>query len=444
MPSSKNGAVKLFYVIVTITCLASFLLMSTSSRASLQTFRFFQESQPPLPNDRKAVIDRLYKMGQYNWIDYLDTMDDEGLSPLTKEVQKWIYDNQHPPNPKEECRKKKFLIAGGTENVGLGAYLHKQGFLLAAALEAGWIYVLEPTGTENGKYEFSDNCGPSNGPVQSSLECFTQPYSSCTYDDALQAETKVKTNTWGTVDLDGTSYDKDLVPSLWKRKLQEKFPNAELTTEFFRLWWRGQSSAYLSRLNSRTTDALLSLRLKASLHSTYSARSNNASTPVPYPLPEGTFNLHVRHGDKGSEMTLIPFSAYVETVQKYAAENPMGVYKRLFVSSEDSEVIHSANLLPLSDRDNGTTSSRTWEVFTSHIPRYNKGPMDQLSLFGRSTMTLSWYLQLWMGLECDGWVGTRASNWNRIIDEFRCIFVDKCHLPYFEVGLKNDWKGYFW
>ncbi|KNC97177.1 uncharacterized protein SPPG_07564 [Spizellomyces punctatus DAOM BR117] len=442
MPSSKSGAVKLFYVIVTITCLASFLLISSSSRTSLQTFRFFQQSLPPVSNDRKTVVDRLYRMGHYNWIDYLDTMDEEGLSPLTKEVQKWIYDNQHPP--KEECRKKKFLIAGGTENVGLGAYLHKQGFLLAAALEAGWIYVLEPIGTENGKYEFSDNCGPPNGPVQSNLECFTQPYSSCTYEDALQAETKVRTNTWGTVDLDGASYDKDLVPSLWKKNLQEKFPNAELTLEFFRLWWRGQSSAYLSRLNAQTTDALLSLRLKESLHNAYSANSNNVSKPAPYPLPEGTFNLHVRHGDKGSEMTLIPFSTYIETVQKYAAENPMGVYKRLFVSSEDPEVIHSANLLPISDRDDGTTSSRTWEIFTSDIPRYNKGPMDQLSLFGRSTMTLSWYLQLWMGLECDGWVGTRASNWNRIIDEFRCIFVAKCRLPYFEVGLKNDWKGYFW
>ena len=31
-------------------------------------------------------------------------------------------------------------------------------------------------------------------------------------------------------------------------------------------------------------------------------------------------------------------------------------------------------------------------------------------------------------------VGTRNSNWNRLIDELRCVWVDKCHHPYVEVG----------
>ena len=43
-------------------------------------------------------------------------------------------------------------------------------------------------------------------------------------------------------------------------------------------------------------------------------------------------------------------------------------------------------------------------------------------------------LQLLMALEADAWVGTRGSNWNRLIDELRCVWVDKCQGVYVEVG----------
>jgi hypothetical protein len=43
-------------------------------------------------------------------------------------------------------------------------------------------------------------------------------------------------------------------------------------------------------------------------------------------------------------------------------------------------------------------------------------------------------LQLLMSLEADAWVGTRGSNWNRLIDELRCVWVDKCPHAYLEVG----------
>ena len=43
-------------------------------------------------------------------------------------------------------------------------------------------------------------------------------------------------------------------------------------------------------------------------------------------------------------------------------------------------------------------------------------------------------IQLLMSLECDVWIGTRASNWNRLIDELRCTWIDKCNGLYIEVG----------
>ena len=59
-------------------------------------------------------------------------------------------------------------------------------------------------------------------------------------------------------------------------------------------------------------------------------------------------------------------------------------------------------------------------------------------------MTQFWMLQLLMDLECDSFWGTRGSNWNRLIDELRCVWVDKCRLPYFEVGPAKDWVEYNW
>jgi hypothetical protein len=39
-----------------------------------------------------------------------------------------------------------------------------------------------------------------------------------------------------------------------------------------------------------------------------------------------------------------------------------------------------------------------------------------------------------MSLEADAWIGTRCSNWNRLIDELRCVWVDKCPNSCVEVG----------
>lgn len=47
-----------------------------------------------------------------------------------------------------------------------------------------------------------------------------------------------------------------------------------------------------------------------------------------------------------------------------------------------------------------------------------------------------------MALEADAWVGTRISNWSRLIDELRCVWVSKCALPFIEAG--ENPEGYRW
>ena len=64
-----------------------------------------------------------------------------------------------------------------------------------------------------------------------------------------------------------------------------------------------------------------------------------------------------------------------------------------------------------------------------------------------SAMTPHWLTplptQLLMALEADAWVGTRSSNWSRLIDELRCVWVAKCRLPFVEAGVnqpEDSWR----
>ncbi|KAJ3010046.1 hypothetical protein HKX48_007605 [Thoreauomyces humboldtii] len=394
---------------------------------------------------RLETVDRLYRMGHMNWLDYLEHLDDTGLAPLTKEAQRWIYEKQHPSQ--NDCKStKKFLVSEGTEQIGLGAYLHKQGMGLGAALEFDLVFVMNDVGWNNGQFDFSDDCGSFTRKL-TSLECFAQPLSSCDVRDAKIGDNAYQfaRDMWGSITIEDKTYYKDQCPTYLRQKLEEHFDGVSLTDAFFKLWWRGQSSAYLSRLNAQTSDALLKLRLDAQLHRTWSHGDGGLpSLGIRYPMPPGTMNLHVRHGDKASEMTLMPFTTYVDAAEKFTSENPQVAVKRLFVSSEDPGVIADASRLPEQAQKALTSPANHWQVYTSDIPRVDSGPFQQIEKYGPTTMTRSWYLQLWMALECDSYIGTRASNWNRIIDEFRCIYVDKCQLPYFEMGLEKDWAGYFW
>ena len=60
--------------------------------------------------------------------------------------------------------------------------------------------------------------------------------------------------------------------------------------------------------------------------------------------------------------------------------------------------------------------------------------LDSFKSLPRGRLTQLWLLQLLMALECDAWVGTRKSNWNRLIDELRCVWVPTCGFPFIEVG----------
>jgi len=78
-------------------------------------------------------------------------------------------------------------------------------------------------------------------------------------------------------------------------------------------------------------------------------------------------------------MTLVPLKAYIDSSLKYANENPLGTMRRVFVSSEDPNVIEESKKLPILEAAKGTAAGDTrWQVYTSDIPRLNSGPKQQV------------------------------------------------------------------
>jgi hypothetical protein len=233
-----------------------------------------------------------------------------------------------------------------------------------------------------------------------------------------------------------------------------------------RSWVRAQTVGFLARLNDATLAAIRAARLDPQAHG--GGTDVNAPPPsaLPFPLPPGTIAAHVRHGDKSREMSLVDELDYLEAAKRLVAgakdatlaaaladqarqfgfsaavgvtarRDPPPVLPplapRLFISTEDTEAL--ARLV-------GVGPSRGWEVIFSRLPRLNEGPAAQMQNAGPGAVRLTrQHLgQLLLSLEADAWVGTYASNWNRLIDELRSVWVPKAAGPYVEVGQLHDYQ----
>ena len=336
-------------------------------------------------------------------------LDPGSLAPLTASVQQAIFAHQH--RLAAACASASFV--SGYFFSGLGSVLHVSGSLLAYGLESGKIFLWHPR--SGGEHTTPAMCGSST-----SLECYFVAPSNCTrWASAANTEVMV-----GGIE---PAWNTALVPSVFDRQLQRLERGLSSTQR--KSWWRAQAAAYLVRLNAPTLAAIFELRRKtsATLPAFLAGIEKfelNQSRAI-FPLPAGTISAHVRHGDKFKEMALVPWSSYAKAAVLLQDTNPLRFAKAVFVSTEDPSVLMESATLP----------SPPWTTFATAMPRENSNGRAQMRL--ANNLVHFHLLQLYMALECDAWVGTRKSNWNRLIDELRCTFVPKCDLPYVEVGEAN-------
>ncbi|CAF0757579.1 unnamed protein product [Didymodactylos carnosus] len=330
---------------------------------------------------------------------------------------------------------------------GLGALTHFIGSALGRAIDYDRILIwdIKDKGGAAGWHYFDVGCAGKGH--YDTLDCLYEPLTSCGYGHSNEKNT-LYTIGWEDGSDKTEPWHRFRAPSLFTHALIQH-TSAPLTSTAVKYWWRGQATGFILRLHNASLAKIRALRLDPFMHVGFTVNKTSntfQSLPVPFPLPPHSFSMHIRHGDKASEMRLIPLKEYVEEAEWFAKQNPNSYHKSAFLSSEDPAVFEEAKSITYVTFDYGLTSpNENWIWYMSKIKRENIGPMQQLDVFGnRSDMTLSWMLQLFMALECDGYVGTLNSNWNRLIDELRCIWMDNCMHPYLEVGDVVDWSNYHW
>jgi hypothetical protein len=332
---------------------------------------------------------RLYSPEGY---DDVASLSERGLSPLTQWTQAFIHRHQHP------ARCDRVLISDGHHS-GFGSEMHVIGAHLAYAIQNNYVLVLSNKTCMHFRvpYACADGCA-----------CMLRPITNCTHFNA------------STPRLEGEVHMEERMVEALVTALRAQFPS--MTTAEMKYWWRGQSAAYVMRFNNNTLRVMRSLRHNRTLHYT------THGCAVPFPLPANTISAHIRGGDKRFEMPLVSAQGFATAIFRLVQSMPHSFSRTVFVSGDDQRSIDEARQL---------IEARHMTVIYTRMPRLVGGHTMVEWKAAPDESEGSFYahlLQLLMALEADAWVGTRGSNWNRLIDELRCVWVDKCQGVFVEVG----------
>ena len=349
------------------------------------------------------------------------------LAPATHAAQQLIWDTQHP----DDCASAQFVLSNGhwhPRGNGIGSIMHVTGTHLGGAVELGRVFLFNERSGE----EWTDaaTCGTVRN-----WGCFFRAPSHCTLAHA-HANNSQEDSLGG------------IVPAPLRQALYDAIP--DISDAAAKYWWRAQSVAYIMRLNDATLARVRQLREDAAMISLWprdredgsAGGALSAAAAAKLPLPAGAIHAHIRHGDKYTEMVLQGTARYTNASVDLALAQPFTLRRILYISTEDAAVLGEAEAHLA-----GSPGGGPWSVISYRIRRSNTGPLTQLLDLGADTAgntTISHLQQMVMSMEADAWVGTRGSNWNRLLDELRCVWVDKCGLPFTEVGTPESWEGYNW
>eukprot|EP01041_Mallomonas_annulata_P006580 gene6580-13310_t len=370
-----------------------------------------------------------------------------------QEAMEIIWKNQHPP----DCSTAKFVISSGWQG-GFGSEVHVYGAGLALALDLGRVYIANPEGPVH--IGLLDNTWQTRNPFCRSqnkltLECYYEPWSSCSYKDALTGGMHVKhpnmlrlhdqdfklrndrneTLPQHIIDKIGdrrtivyvhTGFG-DSSHMLVPRPMKHLLHCSPMSPRFDYYWWRAVSAAYILRPNAATLDKLDSLRKVV--------------------LGDSCVAIYSRRGDKHVEMKLVSTDGYttaaemvwklVEPMLKNRATGPPSPGNfTVFLASESPDVIK--------DGVQWGVSSGHKVLFTELFDRREVSAhldykaMRAKRLAGRirhhDLEYLSMLLTLDLATRCQGWVCTLASNFCRLIDELRATVGGKANLPFADLS----------
>jgi len=296
-------------------------------------------------------------------------------------IQSYIYNLQHP----KDCNTARFLVLPGEYYSGVGSSIHIKNQFFGLAVHHNRTFILP----DNAEWTFSHVCNPPTS------ECYFEPITHC--------KTGLHLPDWRNAPImrDDKYFPDERVVRLNDQYLytaitgfsRVKFvPSMFAYKDFY--WWHAQVTKYLVRPNAYSREIVLNEQKK--MFPPYGI--------IPHPM----ISMYVRHGDKYKEATLLPLSAYMDTIQGVADEFNI---KHIYLGTDDPQVITEAlaNYTPR---------------FTFHYietKRYNGGPLEIVSINnGADLMNVS-IADLFIQPQGDIFAGTRTSNWCRLIDELRKV-----------------------
>ena len=197
----------------------------------------------------------------------------------------YIWNHQHPMS---KCSEKKYIITKGF-GMGFGSVVHVEGTGFALALEMDRIYLPNPSGAKRSKGHVNawqinnDYCKSLN---KTNIECYFEPWSSCSYEDALGYSNVKSLSSFKHIDMSDfqNSTQEDIAYSL--RILAMQYQNEKvlvlehtgenlyvnkfiptalhsvvvcspLPTKYYYYWWRAVTATYILRPNNHTIAAFL-------------------------------------------------------------------------------------------------------------------------------------------------------------------------------------------
>ena len=263
---------------------------------------------------------------------------------------------------------------------GMGAEVHLHATVLAFAMEQ-----------ENGLFAWGkDACKGYHARCRD----LYLPEHACT-DEQIHRMKRIKITDW--------------LPSVAPKSLTARLPPSFTQAQAF-YWWLAQAIAYLMRLNKHTTRRVRQMR--EDLHGNLSL--------------SGFINVNIRSGDKRQESRLSTTEYILQQAETLIVNQPLSFSRSIFITSDNLGEIHKAETL---------AQEMKMRVIYSNIPRMVLGHnQPDVKSFWNFNVTIAVLMDLFMASECDAWVGTRSSNWNRLIDIHRCVHARKCHQSFVEAG----------
>jgi len=353
-----------------------------------------------------------------------------------------IWKNQHP----EDCSNAKFLISGGFES-GFGSEIHVIGVGLALAMNMGRVYVMFP---DRGDSSLSDKMNSLNsfqvdndfcrkqGPGKLSLDCYYEPWSSCTIEDALQGTTLQGLRSSGKhLFLEEILAMKEAPARSYIVQLGDHgtFPDvlrpvvdcSPIHESNFHHWWRAMTTAFLLRPNEPTRALIAQHRRDPEMYFDHEK--------------EECISVHIRRGDKHLEMPIIEDETkfyesakelWLSIKNRTHTNQEKGI---MFMGSEDARVILSgaewANRNDFEVRytnlfDRSTVTTGLNNTLQQEARQANKFVHNEWEYFNM-ILTLDGHIR------CSAFVCTSSSNYCRVIDELRATVGHKAN------SMNADW-----